>query len=503
MKTVLLKISDYINKNPYVSAFFAGSLAKLYFSGHILGCSFVFISFYILLRFTETTKKKCKAFLIGYCFGFSYFLSSLFWVSKGFDCVGLGNYGYIAVFILAGYLAIFPAFSCFFSKYFDLSRGIFIYSFGALWSLSEYVRGFLFTGFPWNLVGCAFIDVPFFNQSCSVFGAYGFSFLCLLQCILLPYRQTLKYSIGIVFASFLYGLINNMQTDFLVAPKEKVIIVQPSISQQEKMNFSKFWQNLDKHIALSDFDKASEGKRIIVWGEAAIPCFLNDCKNVLMDIASKIKNENDILITGAHRKANEKVYNSVFVINSNAEILAYYDKKHLLPFGEFIPSFFDFLHLNKIAGDGENFSEGVEDRVINLQSFEKFEALICYEIAFPGEIIEKDRPGWLLNLTNDAWFGSSDGPKQHLGQVKMRAIEEGLPIIRCANNGVSCVIDAKGNVLSKLDTNEIGRIETDIPSAKAKKTLYSRVGNSLFLAISVLSLFLIRLFIVLSKRRSQ
>jgi apolipoprotein N-acyltransferase len=467
---------------------------------------------------------KSKVFTIGYVFGFSYFFFSLFWISRAFDCVELDQYGYPAVVLLSLYLALFPAFSCFLAKTLSNSRVTLILFFCILWSAFEYLRGILFTGFPWNLLGYSALDIKYFPQSCDIFGVYGFSFIFLTISLLLTQKKTFLYALATFFVLCTYGYmkVHNFRDmassedlgKFQTVYDFDLKIVQPSIPQKSKIDPYQFFNNLNAHVDLSDFAEHKDSKstdnnsyaqrsRMIVWGEAAIPCPLNEDHNVVRYITSLMNRENDFLVTGAHRSENGSVYNSAFLIGKAPGIIDFYDKKHLLPFGEYIPSFFKFLNLAKLTDGDENFAHGQKNNLFNTKQFGKFSVLICYEIIFPGEISAGERPEWILNLTNDAWFGTLDGPLQHLYSSRMRAIEEGIAIVRCSNNGISCIIDPFGDITSRLNLNEIGTIEGRVPVC-LPQTIYSKFGNSLFflmlIASFALSLFLDR---KLSSRRSK
>lgn len=486
---VPFKINNIILKHQYSFAGLAGCLSKFCFNNKF-GILFFIMSIYILIKIIYLENCKKRVFKIGYYFGFFYFLSSLFWVSGAFNCVGLDNYGYIAVLFLSLYLGLFPGITCFLSKYFQENYICFVLSFCVFWSLSEYVRGFLFTGFPWNIVGYLVVDIPFIRQSYDIIGSYGMSFIILIITLSLFSKKTSLFSVFIIFIMLIYGVIKPFITEYKENVDQYVRIVQPSIPQKDKMDASKFMENLERHISMSEFEKLPHTPNITVWGEAAVPCFLDNHPDLVNYISQKMKKNGGILITGAHRWDHGKIYNSVFAIGDNSNILDFYDKKHLLPFGEFIPKFLRFLPFGKITGGDGNFECGARDRLIKIKGYRDFSVLICYEIAFPGEITEAQSPSWILNLTNDAWFGKSDGPFQHLVNVRIRAIEEGIPIVRCANNGVSCVIDSFGNLLSFLETDSVGVIDAKVPVCQ-KPTVYSKFGNILFFCCIFISLLIL------------
>jgi apolipoprotein N-acyltransferase len=334
----------------------------------------------------------------------------------------------------------------------------------------------MFTGFPWNLIGYATYDLPYFKQFASVCGIYGVSLAYMLIVCLSFSRKTLKYSAIIVFVVMTYGwyMEELCQGTLTEESDVKVTIVQPCINQKDKMNRSMFMNNLNIHISLSDFEQVYRGKRLVIWPEAAT----TSAGEAIDYISSCIPYSDTYVFTGADRIDNQgNVYNSSFAIGKNQGILAIYDKKHLLPFGEFIPDFLLMFGLRKVTSGITNFSRGTKNRLISIGNIPEFVPIICYESAFPGEIIENGRrPKWIVNITNDAWFDGSDEIYQHLRTIVFRAIEEGIPIIRCANTGISCVIDCKGKILKMLAENVEGIINTTIPN-RTVNTIYSKCGN--------------------------
>ena len=501
------KIIEFISKYKYSSVFISGLLSKFSFGKNNFGYIFSFIMFFILVNVLKSHLKSENkvSFNIGYIFGLGYFFASLYWVSESFKCVGLSIHGYIAVVLLVLYLSVYTGFACFISaKIFGKSQNYikFCITFSVVWVLFEHMRGIMFTGFPWNLVGYTANDIPFFCQIASIFGIYGVSFLFLISTTLLSSLSFSRCFIGgvVVAICVLFGFLNEKYLNKydIISDNTNILVVQPSIPQEIKMDRSMFFNNLNEHMSLSEisFDKEKKGeKSLIIWSEAAINTFIEDEPEILKYISSSIKNKETYIVSGADRKSISssgiKIYNSVVVIDNKGKILDYYDKKHLLPFGEFIPDFLKNTPIKKITEGSINFSRGTKSRRIKIEGIPDFDVLICFESAFPSEIIEKDRPKWILNVTNDGWFKKSDEPTQHLRTIRFRAIEEGIPIVRCANNGISCVIDCHGKITKKLDTDVFGVIKTKIPK-KSYNTLYSRYGNFTLIVLLVVVLLLSR-----------
>jgi apolipoprotein N-acyltransferase len=283
-------------------------------------------------------------------------------------------------------------------------------------------------------------------------------------------------------------------------------IMQPNIPQDEKFNYSAKQQIMSRYVSLSERadaaadDGASNGLHDVthlIWPESAFPFFLTREPDAMATIAEMLA-PSTTLITGAASRAEPvpgrrglRAYNSVYVIDHNGTFLARYDKLHLVPFGEYLP-FQDFLErlgfmqLTKVQG---GFLPGERRRKIAVPGAPDMLPLICYEIIFPGEAVPKgERPGWLLNVTNDAWFGISAGPYQHFQQAKVRAIEEGLPLVRAANNGVSAVIDPLGRVVGALPLGHEGLLDSALPQP-AEITIYTRIGDILFFVVVGAAIF--------------
>jgi apolipoprotein N-acyltransferase len=351
--------------------------------------------------------------------------------------------------------------------------------------LAEYARGIIFTGFPWNLLGYLTYDFPCFSQIASVLGSYGVSFFVVLTIALLTTRRTLLWGIAVCTAVCSYGYVRLHTQGDVITPAERVhvLAVQPSISQYDKVNKARYDQNLSKHIILSEFNNTHLEKTLIVWPEAAIDASQMRRGDIRQYIGNLIRSEGLYIVTGADRMDDDGgMYNGAVVLGKDGKVLQTYDKRHLLPFGEFIPEFLLDLGLRKVTPGTLNFSRGTSSRTISIDGLEKFNLAICYEIVFPGDVLDDRNSKWILNITNDAWFGNSDGPSQHMRSVCFRAIEEGRAIVRVANNGISCVIDCNGRVVNKLETNEIGAIKADMPMPY-RDTFFSVHGNKTILLL--------------------
>ncbi|MBQ8651659.1 MAG: apolipoprotein N-acyltransferase [Alphaproteobacteria bacterium] len=468
------RINKFICNFQYTSSFIAGVFLKFAFCKGTTFPPILILSFGLLLKILKISNHPLR---IGYLFGIGYFGSTLYWIAGSFECVGLGVFGYPAVIALVLYLSFYTAIPCLLTKKLSKNSNMITLMFPVFWVIFEYVRGYMFTGFPWNLIAYASLDTPYFSQIADLIGAYGVSFILLLIVTLLQSKGTFKYGLAIFLISISYGYFRiNISDDFeTINIGGEITLVQPSISQRDKIDQSKFFSNLNKLIVLSDFEKSTNKPRLIVWPEASVSLLYH--KEQILNYISKHINGQTYLLIGCDYIQNEDLYNGALILNKNGDILSSYEKRHLLPFGEFVPEILLKLGIKKITDGMINFKSGEKSRSIQLNNLLPFNLVICYEAVFPGKIVDKNEginhKSIIINITNDAWFGDSDGPAQHFRSVCFRAIEEGRPVFRCANNGISCIVDMYGKVINKIKTNNIGALIFD-DNVRIRNTLYSR-----------------------------
>ncbi|MGH6829416.1 MAG: apolipoprotein N-acyltransferase, partial [Rhizomicrobium sp.] len=365
---------------------------------------------------------------------------------------------------------------------------IFLFTF--FYAGSEWLRGHVLTGFPWNLPAYGWGALWGVMQSAALVGAYGLSFLTILlgaslaEFLVKPVKRVLPLAAMLLFAAlWLYGAIRLQAPDRYV-PGVVVRLVQPNIPQNQKYGRRYVVRNWRRLLDLSDRPGRATH---IIWPEAAPSFLLGRSPVALADIARLTRNGRS-LITGATRAAVKggKVafYNSLYIFAPGGKIVGVYDKFHLVPFGEYLPlaGLLSRIGFSKLTEGQEGFSAGDGPHIYKVPGAPNVTPLICYEIIFPGAVTTSQRPGWLVNVTDDSRFGPWAGPRQHFLIARVRAVEEGLAVARAANTGFSAMIDPFGRVLSQLGLGRMGVVDARLPRA-LPPTLYARIGDWPFLIL--------------------
>ncbi|WP_442894708.1 apolipoprotein N-acyltransferase [Bartonella sp. CB169] len=452
-------------------------------------CFLTFPIFIILLDSIHTIQDNKKRFLTHALscgiFGFSYFICSFWWLSNAL-LVDPDSFGWAVPFAILGppiYLSLY-----WFSSGFIVSllwtKGIarfFVLAFAL--GLAEWLRAILFTGFPWNALAYTAMPTPMLMQSDAIVGLYGMNILAVLvyslpTVLLTDEKKKLALSLLLFLilahSGFGFYRLNTAQN---TADYKKsnywVRIVQPSIQQNIKLHNTVRQTILDTHLKLSATPTVDNNPEpdFIIWPEASIPYLLYDNSAVTMRIASLLSPK-QFAIIGAVRASDDRLnagtqyFNTIAVINAEGNILNTSDKLHLVPFGEYLPykNLFKKIGLRALADDIGGYTAASVRKTVTMPNGFSYLPLICYEIIFPNEITFKGSPPQaIINVTNDAWFGVTPGPYQHLQQAQLRAIELGIPLIRAANNGISAVIDSYGRIVVALQQNAVGVIDSPIP----------------------------------------
>ncbi len=460
------------------------------------------------------------SFVTGWWFAFGYFLAGLWWIGAAL-LVDVDTYAWVVPLVVLGipaFLALFWAVAISFARlvWSDDWRRIVILAVSV--GLAEYLRGTILTGFPWNTIGYAALTNALMMQSVSVLGLYGITPLAILvfasPAIFAPasglkprrVRALLMVSLVLVATHVGFGYWRLQQNPVQFVDEVRLRIVQPAIQQNEK------WQPENESDIFNSYLQLSDSKNgditHFIWPESAFPFVLTQRRGELAAIAEMIP-QDAFLITGAMRveaglndENKTRVFNSVYVINHRGEITGAADKSHLVPFGEYLPfqEYAERLGLQQLTGIEGGFSEGVSRRLLSTSTTGSFLPLICYEIIFPGQIqpehtgsnpdgskTGRQKADWIVNVTNDAWFGKTSGPYQHHRQAVVRGVEEGLPVIRAANSGISSVSDAFGRIHAILGLGERGSLDAGLPIA-IEGTYYQKIGNWGFFLICIVML---------------
>lgn len=459
-------------------------------------------------------EKLKTAATIGFCFGFGYFLAGLYWVAEAF-LVEPWRHGWLLPFVMAalpGGMALFFAAAAALAMLLWVPGPGRAFALAIAFFLAEFARGHVLTGFPWNLLGYSLLGSLPLMQLAALFGVYGLSLLAVLlfaapATIFAPSQSGLAKGRGtFALAALLLVLLvagygwgeRRLQAAGLDNTNIRLRVVQANIDQAEKWRPENSVEIFTDYLELTQSGGGLDGIAIVVWPETAVPFLLADDPEALAAIASVLPEETTLLV-GSWRLVEERdaegrfirnrAYNSVLVVDGEGRITGSYDKIHLVPLGEYLPfqDFLESLGMMQLTNVRGGFNVGQKPRLLTIPGAPPVTPLICYEIIFPQEITEAGtHPGWLLNLTNDAWFGSSAGPYQHFHQAQVRAVEQGLPVVRAANTGISAVIDPFGRVRAEIGLGEKGIIDADLPKA-GPPTLFVQFGTIVEIATLLLA----------------
>lgn len=425
------------------------------------------------------------AFVVGWCFGFGYFLAGLWWIGAAF-LVDLGQFGWMLPFAIGGLsagLGLFTGLGVLVARFGWRDGPMRIVALAVGISIAEWLRGHVLTGFPWNTFGYGLAANDMLMQAASLIGIEGMTFLAVLI-FASPAalagksradRAFVAAGLMLFFAVLGFGAWRLQGPDPGVAANVKLRIMQPAVDQWQKWRPEHKAEIMARYVELSTGGKADglAGVTHLVWPESAFPFLIANETWALTTLANLLP-AGRTLLTGAIRaepaaagESRPRYYNSIMVIGDDAQLLAAYDKVHLVPFGEFLPfqETLEAMGLRQLTHLRGGFTPGPNLTSLSVPNAPKVGPLVCYEAIFPGEVVASgDRPDWLLNVTNDGWFGLTPGPFQHLHQARVRAVEEGLPMVRAANSGISVVTDAYGRVKALLPLGTAGAIDSELPN---------------------------------------
>jgi apolipoprotein N-acyltransferase len=455
----------------------------------------------------------------GWWFGFGYFTAGLYWLGHAV-LVDAETFGWLLPFAVLGVPAILAPFT---AAGFLAARVLWrpgalrIVALAVALTAADWIRGHAFTGFPWNAFGYALTSPLELAQAASLFGIWGLTFITVAvfaspatladdRCdTQRPWLPSLAALIALaVLALFGSWRLSRMPPAFIEGVALR--IMQPNLQQDSKFNYSAKAQVMSHYIRLSTgrTDVRPDGLRQVthlIWPESAFPFYLSSEPDALAQLGALVP-DGTVLITGADRTgsppanaANTDTRTSMYVIDHQAAVRALYDKVHLVPFGEYLPfqsllERIGLMQLTKVAG---GLVAGEARHPMQVSGAPPALPLLCYEVIFPDEVaMPAERAGWLLNLTNDGWFGLSSGPYQHFEQARLRAIEQGLPLVRAANTGISAVVDPLGRIVGSLPLGTEGLLDAPLPKAIAP-TVYARFGDRFAgLALAVALVLVVR-----------
>jgi len=455
------------------------------------------------------------AFAIGWAFGMGYFLAGTYWIGAPF-LVEFDSFGWampLALVLFPAGLALFPALACAGARLYWKPGWPRIVVLALAWTLAALLRGHIFTGLPWNLIGYGFTGSPQLLQSVSVIGIYGLTLLAVLLSgapaalgdvdpAASGARPWLFPALMVAVFALLFagGALRLSGAPAAYVDGVSLRIVHPNIDQIEKWKPENRNRILELMLDLSDRAVSPEHSgvadaNVLIWPEVALPFLLLEDDNARSAIAALLPPQTR-LFTGAIIREKvaagqpAKFYNGLLVIDDTGALTGRYDKVHLVPFGEFLPfqEALESIGLRQLTRLRGGFTPGPGPKVMAMEGLPPFSPLVCYEAIFPGAVTPPGaRPAWLLNVTNDAWFGNSTGPRQHFQQARVRAVEEGLPLVRAANAGISAVIDPYGRIIRAMGMNRRGVVDSALPAA-LPTTVFARFGLiPLFIFIGGLS----------------
>lgn len=459
-------------------------------------------------------EKKRHAALSGFLYGLGYFTAGLWWIGNALLVDG-NPYAWVyplAVVGLPALLSIFPAVSSFLIFRFFGGRSLTSWiAFCTITGLTEWVRGHAFTGFPWNLYGMTWTTLLPMLQSLSSIGIYGLGLITIFMLSAPGFaiaettprraKRAVLFFAGLS-CTLLWTWGNNRLDENPTRYNEDVAIriVQPNIPQGEKWDNDLFWTNFERTLgAFSDMKESPlpAKLRVLILPETALHFGLFEIPEAMDRIAGAMTGaQADYLLSGALLRSltqdgARQYHNSLIALDQQAQIVATFDKFHLVPFGEYMP-LENLIPIGPIVGFS-GFIHGPGPKTFSLNPegntpLPPYSPLVCYEIIFPGKVTNPDKPDWIVNVTNDGWYAISPGPHQHLGHAVYRAIEEGLPVVRSANTGISAIIDPVGRKTLEIPLSQTGAREQYLPRPVAENTFYSKWKDSIFFFLVTLIL---------------
>ena len=464
----------------------------------------------LLIRISLTTKNRKIFFLYGWLFGFGYFVSNLYWISLSL------TYDEDFKFLIPLAVVLVPAFLASFYGLVSYSFVILkpkknlssFFLFSLIFGTIEFLRGSIFTGFPWNLIAYSFSNHIEILNIISIIGTYSFNLFCISLFtspsifILREDKKEIIVSILFLIITLFFHILGSQKFekfDGIEANKHnyKIRIISSKIS------IDRFYSNIEPASVIKDLIKISSPQdneiTIFIWPEGILPEISKDQLQEYKWLFENKFNENHILAIGINAVIKQdqvkKYFNTFSIYDHNLEIIDSYNKINLVPFGEFLPfeKILRHVGLKNITNNYQSYSRGKKRNIIEINKFNfslKLLPLICYEIIYTGNIFDDRNFNFIVNISEDGWFGQSIGPQQHFVHSIYRAIESGKYVLRSANNGIAAIVNPLGVVEKQVDLNQSGYVDF-IESKKIRPTIFSKYGNKIFVLIILLYIFLI------------
>ncbi|HZH27836.1 MAG TPA: apolipoprotein N-acyltransferase [Azospirillaceae bacterium] len=470
------------------------------------------VAFPALLWLLDGARTRAQAFGIGWWFAFGHFLFGLYWVAAALF-VDIASFWWVLPLAVGGLpmgLALFVGAATLAVHASGLRGAARVIVFAMAWSAAEWLRGHVFTGFPWNLAGYAWVEWTPVLQAVSWIGIYGLSLLTVLAAAT-PYllgrpdvprrRAAAAAGIGLLLFAGIgaAGAARLAAADGSVVPDLNIRIIQPNINNSLARGPDAA-ATAFRQVARLHTEPPPPARTIVVWPETAVPFSINRDPSILRAIgeltppdgytfAASVRVLEGPQPAGEGGNAERVFRNSLFVVTPDGDAADVFDKFHLVPFGEYIPLRWLFPGVAAVAAGTSEFTPGPGPRAWHLPGVPPVSPLVCYEVVFPAAVVDRaDRPAWLVNVTNDAWFGRTAGPYQHFAIARTRAVEEGVPLVRAALTGISGMVDPYGRVPVRLGLGETGVLDTPLPAALPSLTPYARYGDwSLVVLLMILA----------------
>ena len=484
-----------------------GAVAGLAFAPlNLVPCFALGISGLVWLAAAAPTRRK--GFAVGWWWGFGHFAVNSYWIAESF-LVDAARFGWMIPPVLGGlaaYLALYPALAVLAFRMLPRPLSIAgLAGFAAFWTIAEWLRGHVLTGYPWDLAAYIWSGSDAMMQSASLWGSWGLGLVTVFA-LSLPALLTLMtlraargaaigmaLVLGALYLGGIWRLSNAIPTPIEDDPTvTRVRIIQPNIAQSLKLSSDTRPQQIQTLLRLTLETPGLDKVTAVIWPESAAN-YLLDREPELRSVLAQAVPAGGVLITGAPRGEPAsgpltQIWNSLAAIDREGRILGTADKFHLVPLGEYVPMREIFPFINKLTPGSMNFTPGPGPRTLHLAGLPAFSPLICYEAIFPGAVTDPaDRPGLIINVTNDGWFGTSTGPFQHFDTARFRSVEEGIPMLRAANTGISAVVDAYGRVETRSNLVVEAVIDATVPPA-LEPTPFARFGVLTVLPLIVLAL---------------